>query len=53
MKELKAERRERIKKNQGKMAVRGRSIFTIQRIRIEKSLDAKRKAPQGGSFVAA
>lgn len=42
MKETKAERRARIKQNQGKMIVRGRSIFTIVRI-IQEKVTKKKK----------
>ena len=40
MKEIKAEKRERIKKNHGKMVVKGRSIFTIQQIKVGKGRKA-------------
>lgn len=37
MKEIKSVKREKIKKNRNKMIVNGRSIFTIQNIKIEKA----------------
>lgn len=40
--ETKSEKRERIRKNQRKMVVRGRSIFTIFRVKILKAKDAQR-----------
>ena len=36
MKQIKAEKREKIKRNQGKMVVRGRSIFNLLRIKNKK-----------------
>lgn len=41
--ETKQEKRERIRKNQSKMIVRGRSIFTIARIKVNKAKDAKKE----------
>lgn len=38
---LKSERREKIRKNQRKMIVRGRSIFTIVRIKVKQAQEAK------------
>ena len=43
MKETKAEKRERITKNNRKMKVQGRSIFTIARIKMEKAVEAHNK----------
>jgi hypothetical protein len=43
MKKLKAEKREEKKRNNSKMIVRGRSIFTLQRIRTEKAIEANEK----------
>lgn len=40
-KETKSEKRERIRKNQVKMIVRGRSIKTIMRIKIAKAEEAR------------
>ena len=38
----KGERREKIRRNQGKMIVRGRSIFTLARIKVEKAIEARK-----------
>lgn len=39
---IKSERREKIRKNQRKMIVRGRSIFTLMRIKTEKAFEARK-----------
>lgn len=39
---LKAEKREKIKRNRSKMLVRGRSIFNIVRIKIKKAEEARK-----------
>lgn len=40
---IKAEQREKRKKNNSKMIVTGRSIFTLSRIKAEKAIEANKQ----------
>jgi len=49
--ETKSEKREQKRNNKRKMIVRGRSIFTLQKIMIDKALEAHKKLSLKGTNI--